>query len=121
LIFSDDDFAPAATTDLYPTSDTNQNTDIPIVLEQVQQCEATARDAIDISLLCQPGPSNRDGLTFDEYISNVQEPFVSEPRTDKLPNLPIATRTLSKRKREKLPSMILTSSPVKNHLEKKRI
>ncbi|XP_060845501.1 zinc finger MYM-type protein 1-like [Rhopalosiphum padi] len=39
LIFNDDDFDPAAITDVYPTSDTNQNTDISIVLEQVQQCE----------------------------------------------------------------------------------
>uniref|UniRef100_A0A2S2PYJ0 Uncharacterized protein n=1 Tax=Sipha flava TaxID=143950 RepID=A0A2S2PYJ0_9HEMI len=68
--------------------------------------------------LCQPSPSNRDGLTFEEYIYDSQETVVSEPKTAKLPNLPTATRTLSTRKRDKLPS--ITSSPVINHLEKKK-
>jgi len=112
LIFPDDDFAPAATTDIYSTNDTSQNivleqvqqytpvdtrdiiystndtsqnTVFPIVLEQVQQCEATTTNELDISSLCQPGPSNRDGLTYDEYIPNVQEPVVSQPKTVKLP------------------------------------
>ncbi|KAF0705195.1 tigger transposable element-derived protein 6-like, partial [Aphis craccivora] len=114
-------YTPVDTRDIiYSTNDTSQNTVFPTVLEQVQQCEATTTNEIDISSLCQPGPSNRDGLTYDEYIPNVQEPVVSQPKTVKLPNLPIATRNPSTRKRDKLPSMILTSSPVKNHLEKKK-
>lgn len=120
LIFPDEDYAPAVTTDLYPTSDTNQNTDIPIIATQVQKFEATTTDEIDLSSLCQPGPSNKDGLIFDENIFNVQQPVINQHKTVKLPNIPVATRTLSKRKRDKLPSMILTSSPVKNHLEKKK-
>jgi len=94
---------------IYSTNNTSQNTVIAIVLEQVQQCEATTIIEIDLkkTSMCQPGPSNRDGLTYDEYIPNVQEPVVSQPKTVKLPKLPIATRNPSTRKRDKLPFMIL--------------
>lgn len=44
LIFPDDNFAPAAITDIYSTNDTSQNTIIPIVLKQVQQCEAITKN-----------------------------------------------------------------------------
>ena len=64
---------------------------------------------------------NHDDLSTNNILvpENV-EPNMGQPATFKLPELPVAPIKVPKRVRSKLPSMLLTISPVKLHLEQKK-
>lgn len=115
-IFPDEEFAAAATTDKPNSEETTTTNEFANVLEntltQNEQMES------NILIINQDDLSANDGNNI--VVSENIEPNICQPTTFKLPELPVAPIKVSKRVRSKLPSMVLTSSPVKLHLEQKK-
>jgi len=66
---------------------------------------------IDYATICQPGPSTTDGVEV------ILPPTISKYRN--LPELPTAKKNITRKPRAKLPSIIITCTPVKSYLEQK--
>lgn len=111
-IFQKHDFAASATTDIPLVIDSDINIDPSLTLET----HPTIPQTIDYATMCQPGPSTADGLEIHNVILT---PTISKNMQNILPELPKATRKTTRKPRAKLPSMILTCTPVKNYLEQK--
>jgi len=112
-IFPDEEFAAAATTDKPLCEETTITHEFANVLENIP----TQNELIEPDLLV----INHDDLSTNNILvpENV-EPNMGQPATFKIPELPVAPIKVPKRVRSKLPSMLLTSSPVKLHLEQKK-
>lgn len=133
-IFQEHNFAASATTERPLINENEVNvfenitleTETPILVEHKTnlspciipgetQSNHITDDSIDIVSMCQPGPSTKDGLQETDIM-----PTHKYRNTEiKLPALPTATRKTSRKPRAKLPSMVLTCTPVKDYLQQK--
>lgn len=98
-IFQDQDFAASATTDR------------PLVIENNINDSSLTPNTIDYATICRPGPSTADGLQV------ILPPTIN--KLQNLPELPTAKKNITRKPRAKLPSIIITCTPVKNYLEQK--
>ncbi|KAJ8929407.1 hypothetical protein NQ314_017907 [Rhamnusium bicolor] len=121
-IFNEEDFAPAQTTDMpiqtvesdaFPTSAEPQvirSTDIPSELVE-NVTVSTSADSQAITSTDTPS----------ELVATVSTSAEPQPTSSGLPPLPTARTNTSRRPRKKLPSMHLTSTPVKEALVERKM
>lgn len=109
-IFQDNDFAASATTDRQLEVECDINIDQSLILD----IQPVSPPLIDCATICQPGPSTTYSLEVNDMITTP----ISQNIENILPDMPTAIRKLRKSK-SKLPSMVLTCTPVKDYLEDK--
>lgn len=116
-IFPDEDFEAAATTDKPFSENCTITQDIEDNLDNI----STQNEQIEPNILTVKQSNLSSSHEDNVEVPTIVKPkIICQPEEFKLPELPVAPNKVPKRVKSKLPSMVLTSSPVKLHLEQKK-